>query len=173
MAFVTHTHTHHSSVSCVPESPTLLKFHIRAYIGWCCTHQEAQKRVFCRQMEGKGKQTHTHTGTHTFDFNIWLCLVRLCPPQVMLVGDSGVGKTCLLVRFKDGAFLAGSFISTVGIDFRVSTRKPRVQNQAVTRWDVLILTAPVAIVCDQFINNKSIKCTYNDQRLDLQSTFSL
>nr|XP_021152438.1 ras-related protein Rab-26 isoform X1 [Columba livia] len=37
----------------------------------------------------------------------------------MLVGDSGVGKTCLLVRFKDGAFLAGSFISTVGIDFRV------------------------------------------------------
>lgn len=45
-----------------------------------------------------------------------------CPPpsQVMLVGDSGVGKTCLLVRFKDGAFLAGSFISTVGIDFRVS-----------------------------------------------------
>nr|CBN81182.1 Ras-related protein Rab-26 [Dicentrarchus labrax] len=42
--------------------------------------------------------------------------------KVMLVGDSGVGKTCLLVRFKDGAFLAGSFISTVGIDFRVSPR---------------------------------------------------
>ncbi|KAI9529357.1 Ras- protein Rab-26 [Dissostichus eleginoides] len=40
--------------------------------------------------------------------------------KVMLVGDSGVGKTCLLVRFKDGAFLAGSFISTVGIDFRNS-----------------------------------------------------
>uniref|UniRef100_A0A3Q3GJR0 small monomeric GTPase n=1 Tax=Labrus bergylta TaxID=56723 RepID=A0A3Q3GJR0_9LABR len=39
--------------------------------------------------------------------------------KVMLVGDSGVGKTCLLVRFKDGAFLAGSFISTVGIDFRL------------------------------------------------------
>ncbi|XP_075880385.1 ras-related protein Rab-26-like [Nelusetta ayraudi] len=38
--------------------------------------------------------------------------------KVMLIGDSGVGKTCLLVRFKDGAFLAGSFISTVGIDFR-------------------------------------------------------
>uniref|UniRef100_A0A9J7ZRD4 small monomeric GTPase n=1 Tax=Cyprinus carpio carpio TaxID=630221 RepID=A0A9J7ZRD4_CYPCA len=39
--------------------------------------------------------------------------------KVMLVGDSGVGKSCLLVRFKDGAFLAGSFISTVGIDFRI------------------------------------------------------
>nr|XP_035939147.1 ras-related protein Rab-26 isoform X10 [Halichoerus grypus] len=39
--------------------------------------------------------------------------------KVMLVGDSGVGKTCLLMRFKDGAFLAGTFISTVGIDFRI------------------------------------------------------
>ncbi|XP_025082113.1 ras-related protein Rab-37-like isoform X3 [Pomacea canaliculata] len=55
---------------------------------------------------------------------------RNCPPsrwkafyinafyKVMLIGDSGVGKTCLLVRFKDGTFLSGSFISTVGIDFR-------------------------------------------------------
>ncbi|XP_046577642.1 ras-related protein Rab-37-like isoform X5 [Haliotis rubra] len=40
------------------------------------------------------------------------------PDKVMLIGDSGVGKTCLLVRFKDGTFLSGSFISTVGIDFR-------------------------------------------------------
>uniref|UniRef100_A0A672Q6M1 RAB26, member RAS onco family n=1 Tax=Sinocyclocheilus grahami TaxID=75366 RepID=A0A672Q6M1_SINGR len=47
--------------------------------------------------------------------------------KVMLVGDSGVGKTCLLVRFKDGAFLAGSFISTVGIDFR---RKPSLSFEA-------------------------------------------
>lgn len=38
----------------------------------------------------------------------------------MLLGDSAVGKTCVLVRFKDGAFLGGNFIATVGIDFRVS-----------------------------------------------------
>ncbi|XP_009978180.1 PREDICTED: ras-related protein Rab-37-like, partial [Tauraco erythrolophus] len=37
---------------------------------------------------------------------------------VMLLGDSGVGKTCFLLRFKDGAFLSGTFIATVGIDFR-------------------------------------------------------
>lgn len=42
----------------------------------------------------------------------------------MLLGDSGVGKTCLLIRFRDGTFLAGNFISTVGIDFRV-----RIQSQ--------------------------------------------
>ncbi|XP_034948491.1 ras-related protein Rab-37 isoform X2 [Chelonus insularis] len=38
--------------------------------------------------------------------------------KVMLLGDSGVGKTCLLVRFRDDHFLSGNHISTVGIDFR-------------------------------------------------------
>lgn len=47
------------------------------------------------------------------------CLPKIQWQQVMLLGDSGVGKTCLLVRFRDGTFLSGNFISTVGIDFRV------------------------------------------------------
>ncbi|XP_018349185.1 PREDICTED: ras-related protein Rab-37-like isoform X2 [Trachymyrmex septentrionalis] len=38
--------------------------------------------------------------------------------KVMLLGDSGVGKTCLLTRFRDGRFLSGNYITTVGIDFR-------------------------------------------------------
>ncbi|XP_044015538.1 ras-related protein Rab-37-like isoform X3 [Aphidius gifuensis] len=39
--------------------------------------------------------------------------------KVMLLGDSGVGKTCILTRFRDGRFLPGNLhISTVGIDFR-------------------------------------------------------
>ncbi|GMT36746.1 hypothetical protein PFISCL1PPCAC_28043, partial [Pristionchus fissidentatus] len=37
---------------------------------------------------------------------------------VMLLGDSCTGKTCILVRFKDGTFLNNNFISTVGIDYR-------------------------------------------------------
>ncbi|CAL4125413.1 unnamed protein product, partial [Meganyctiphanes norvegica] len=38
--------------------------------------------------------------------------------KIMLIGDSCVGKTCLMTRFKDGTFLSGTFISTVGMDFR-------------------------------------------------------
>lgn len=41
--------------------------------------------------------------------------------KIMLIGDSGVGKTCLLVRFKDDTFLSCNFIATVGIDFKVHT----------------------------------------------------
>ena len=33
--------------------------------------------------------------------------------KLLLIGDSGVGKTCLLFRFSDDAFNA-TFISTIG-----------------------------------------------------------
>jgi len=40
--------------------------------------------------------------------------------QVIMLGDSGVGKTSLLIRFRDGRYVPSYFLSTVGIDFRVS-----------------------------------------------------
>lgn len=55
--------------------------------------------------------------------------------KVMLLGDSGVGKTCLLTRFRDGRFLSGNYITTVGIDFRnkvVTVDESRVKLQI---WD--------------------------------------
>ena len=33
--------------------------------------------------------------------------------KLLLIGDSGVGKTCVLFRFAEGAFNA-TFISTIG-----------------------------------------------------------
>ncbi|KAK3083718.1 hypothetical protein FSP39_001986 [Pinctada imbricata] len=71
------------------------------------------------------KQAVRQSSTELFDLQ----------SKVMLIGDSGVGKTCLLVRFKDRAFLSGSFISTVGIDFRnkvVDVEGTRVKLQI---WD--------------------------------------
>uniref|UniRef100_A0A673V819 RAB37, member RAS oncogene family n=1 Tax=Suricata suricatta TaxID=37032 RepID=A0A673V819_SURSU len=38
-------------------------------------------------------------------------------PETILVGDSGVGKTSLLVQFDQGKFIPGSFSATVGIGF--------------------------------------------------------
>ncbi len=40
--------------------------------------------------------------------------------KTILVGDSGVGKTSILVQFDQGKFQAGSFSATVGIGFTVS-----------------------------------------------------
>ena len=47
--------------------------------------------------------------------------LSVAPFQTILVGDSGVGKTSLLVQFDQGKFVPGSFSATVGIGFTVST----------------------------------------------------
>uniref|UniRef100_H3BZY9 small monomeric GTPase n=1 Tax=Tetraodon nigroviridis TaxID=99883 RepID=H3BZY9_TETNG len=40
--------------------------------------------------------------------------------KLLLIGDSGVGKSCLLLRFADGAY-TDSYISTIGVDFKIRT----------------------------------------------------
>jgi len=38
--------------------------------------------------------------------------------KILLVGESGVGKSCLLLRFAEGTY-SQSFISTIGVDFKM------------------------------------------------------
>ena len=40
--------------------------------------------------------------------------------KLLLIGDSGVGKSCLLLRYSDDKFTT-SFITTIGIDFKIKT----------------------------------------------------
>lgn len=55
--------------------------------------------------------------------------------KLLLIGDSCVGKTSLLIRFKDGIFLKGSYISTVGIDYKTKTVKANDQLVRLQIWD--------------------------------------
>jgi len=49
-------------------------------------------------------------GSRNYDFLI----------KLLLIGDSGVGKSCCLLRFSEDSFTP-SFITTIGIDFKIRT----------------------------------------------------
>jgi len=54
--------------------------------------------------------------------------------KLLLIGDSGVGKSCLLLRFSDDAFTP-SFITTIGIDFKIRTVELDGKRIKLQIWD--------------------------------------
>ncbi|XP_054724202.1 ras-related protein Rab-10-like [Uloborus diversus] len=54
--------------------------------------------------------------------------------KLLLIGDSGVGKTCILFRFSDDAFNT-TFISTIGIDFKIKTLDIKGKKIKLQIWD--------------------------------------
>ncbi|XP_071742949.1 ras-related protein Rab-10-like [Lepeophtheirus salmonis] len=54
--------------------------------------------------------------------------------KLLLIGDSGVGKTCILFRFSEDTFNT-TFISTIGIDFKIKTFDLRGKKIKLQIWD--------------------------------------
>ena len=54
--------------------------------------------------------------------------------KLVLIGDTGVGKSCLLLRFADNQFTE-SYISTIGVDFRFKTVQVDGKTIKLQIWD--------------------------------------
>mmetsp|Transcript_67689 Transcript_67689/g.190803 ORF Transcript_67689/g.190803 Transcript_67689/m.190803 type:complete len:224 (-) Transcript_67689:169-840(-) len=54
--------------------------------------------------------------------------------KLVLIGDSGAGKSCLLLRFADDAFTE-SYITTIGVDFRFKTISVGGRKIKLQIWD--------------------------------------
>merc|ERR1712022_81655 len=54
--------------------------------------------------------------------------------KLLLIGDSGVGKSCLLLRYADDTYTE-SYISTLGVDFRMHTIRIEDKTIKLQIWD--------------------------------------
>lgn len=54
--------------------------------------------------------------------------------KLLIIGDSGVGKSSLLMRFADSTF-TGSFITTIGVDFKIRTIVVNNERVKLQIWD--------------------------------------
>jgi len=54
--------------------------------------------------------------------------------KLLLIGDSSVGKSCLLLRFADDSFV-DTYISTIGVDFKIRTVDLNGKTVKLQIWD--------------------------------------
>jgi len=76
--------------------------------------------------QSSNKSKHSKKKAKQFDYTF----------KIVMIGDSGVGKSCILLRFADDKFNE-NFYATIGVDFRF--KNITIDNKSVKLQIVIII----------------------------------
>ncbi|KAI4298933.1 hypothetical protein L6164_032439 [Bauhinia variegata] len=112
-----HLLTGEDSASCFPLRPFVSFFLSKA-------QRDGEKAKEKRENPPKTIITHSDSMSNEYDYLF----------KLLLIGDSSVGKSCLLLRFADDSYV-DSYISTIGVDFKIRTVELEGKTIKLQIWD--------------------------------------
>ncbi|KAJ3436886.1 ras and ef-hand domain-containing protein [Anaeramoeba flamelloides] len=85
--------------------------------------------------------------------------------KILLIGDCGVGKSCIMVRFTEESFNE-SYISTIGVDFKVRTVEVNSNPVKLQIWDTAGQERFKSITRNYYKGSQGILMVYDISNMD-------
>jgi Ras-related protein Rab-1A len=80
--------------------------------------------------------------------------------KMLLIGDAGVGKSCMLLRYCDDSY-SNSYICTIGVDFKIKTIRHNEKTIKLQIWDSAGQERFNAIILSYFRGSHGIIIVYD------------
>ncbi|OHT15521.1 Ras-related protein RABD1 [Tritrichomonas foetus] len=80
--------------------------------------------------------------------------------EVLIIGDSAVGKSCLLIQFADQTF-SDNYVSTIGVDFKIRTIESGGRQVKLQIWDTAGQERFQSITANYYHGSHAIAVVYD------------